>query len=174
PHFSSVVFWCRRPWRGRRPSLGAWLFSCAETLENDTVCLLSSSSDPNPKRNQHNILTATISNTGGRGFSSFSFLSDLQKAAAVAAEEISRNAVAGAETASKNFAELKDGAKDSGLEKNAVGESPTEKESDDEDDKLIKSALDKLEKASEDSLFSQSLKAFDRFENFVETFASGA
>ncbi|RYR32230.1 hypothetical protein Ahy_A10g046818 isoform E [Arachis hypogaea] len=134
--------------------------------------------------------------TGGWGFSSFSFLSDLQKAAAVAAEEISRNAAAVAETASKSFAELHDGAEDSEPEKDAAGESPTEKESDDEDDKLRKSALDKLEKASEDSLLSQaiikgllslffsgrmglgllicyldSLKVFD---NSVETFASGA
>ncbi|RYQ86835.1 hypothetical protein Ahy_B10g106454 isoform D [Arachis hypogaea] len=103
--------------------------------------------------------------TGGWGFSSFSFLSDLQKAAAVAAEEISRNAAAVAETASKSFAELHDGAEDSEPEKDAAGESPTEKESDDEDDKLRKSALDKLEKAM------QSLKVFD---NSVETFASGA
>ncbi|RYQ86838.1 hypothetical protein Ahy_B10g106454 isoform B [Arachis hypogaea] len=95
--------------------------------------------------------------TGGWGFSSFSFLSDLQKAAAVAAEEISRNAAAVAETASKSFAELHDGAEDSEPEKDAAGESPTEKESDDEDDKLRKSALDKLEKASEDSLLSQAI-----------------
>ncbi|MQK22684.1 hypothetical protein EI013_30420, partial [Escherichia coli] len=43
---------------------------------------------------------------GGWGLSPLSFLSDLQKAATVAAEEISRNAAAVAQTASKSIAEL--------------------------------------------------------------------
>ncbi|XP_057445160.1 uncharacterized protein LOC130737415 [Lotus japonicus] len=107
---------------------------------------------------------------GGWGFSPLSFLSDLQKAAAVAAEEISRNAAAVAQTASKSIAELEKGAEDSKDGEGAEG-SESDKESEDEDDKRRKSALDKLEKASDDSLLSQGLKVFD---NSVETFASGA
>lgn len=108
---------------------------------------------------------------GGWGFSSI--LSDLQKAAAVAAEEISRNAASVAETASKSIAELQIAAEDSESSKEDVVDEEAEKESDDESDAapLRKSALDKLEKASEDSLLSQGLKVFD---NSVETFASGA
>ncbi|KAK7308566.1 hypothetical protein VNO77_42184 [Canavalia gladiata] len=110
---------------------------------------------------------------GGWGFSPLSFLSDLQKAAAVAAEEISRNAAAVAQTASKSIAELQDDAEDSESSKEVEGSkgSAADKESSDEDDKLRKSALDRLENASEDSLLSQGLKAFD---TSVETFASGA
>lgn len=110
-------------------------------------------------------------NWGGWGFSSI--LSDLQKAAAVAAEEISRNAASVAETASKSIAELQIAAEDSESSKEDVVDEEAEKESDDESDAapLRKSALDKLEKASEDSLLSQGLKVFD---NSVETFASGA
>ncbi|CAJ1932811.1 unnamed protein product [Sphenostylis stenocarpa] len=111
--------------------------------------------------------------SGGWGFSPFSFLSDLQKAAAVAAEEISRNAAVVAQTASKSIAELQNEAEDSESSKEGEGTegSAAEKESDDEGTKLRKSALDRLEKASEDSMFSQGLKAFD---SSVETFASGA
>ncbi|KAF5951684.1 hypothetical protein HYC85_009628 [Camellia sinensis] len=43
---------------------------------------------------------------GGWGFSPFSVLSDLQKAATVAAEEISRNAVEAAKTAAKSIADM--------------------------------------------------------------------
>ncbi|KAI4295608.1 hypothetical protein L6164_035634 [Bauhinia variegata] len=109
---------------------------------------------------------------GGWGFSPLSVLSDLQKAAAVAAEEISRNATAVAETASKSIADLQITAEDSDSSKEEEGaeESANKKESEDEDDKLRKSALDKLEKASGDTLLSQGLRAFD---NSVENFASG-
>ncbi|XP_027914602.1 uncharacterized protein LOC114174059 [Vigna unguiculata] len=110
---------------------------------------------------------------GGWGFLQFSFLSDLQKAAAVAAEEISRNAAVVAQTASKGIAELQNEAEESESSKEDEGaeDSAAKKESDDEDTKLRKSALDRLEKAGEDSLLSQGLKAFD---SSVETFASGA
>ncbi|KAI4298417.1 hypothetical protein L6164_031980 [Bauhinia variegata] len=110
---------------------------------------------------------------GGWGFSPLSVLSDLQKAAAVAAEEISRNAAAVAETASKSIADLQIAAEDSESPKEAEGgeESVNENEGEDEHDKLRKSALDKLEKASDDTILSQGLKAFD---NSVESFASGA
>ncbi|XP_004498174.1 uncharacterized protein [Cicer arietinum] len=112
-------------------------------------------------------------NWGGWGFSPLSILSDLQKAAAVAAEEISRNAASVAQTASKSIAELQITAEDSESSKEDVGDEGSAKESDEESDidPLRKSALDKLEKASEDSLLSQGLKVFD---NSVETFASGA
>lgn len=108
--------------------------------------------------------------SGGWGFSPFSFLSDLQKAAAVAAEEISRNAAVVAETASKSIAELQHEPEDLESSKEDEG-TAAEKESDDETSKLRRSALDRLEKASEDSLLSQGLKVID---TSVETFASGA
>ncbi|XP_061376317.1 uncharacterized protein LOC133318343 [Gastrolobium bilobum] len=108
---------------------------------------------------------------GGWGFSPLSFISDLQKAAAVAAEEISRNAAAVAQTASKSIAELQNSAEDSEPSKEDEGAEADKESEDEEDDKLRTSALDKLEKASEESLLSQGLKVFD---NSVETFASGA
>ncbi|KAF3435679.1 hypothetical protein FNV43_RR22770 [Rhamnella rubrinervis] len=107
---------------------------------------------------------------GGWGFSPFSVLSDLQKAA----EEITRNATAAAQTAAKNIADIQNAnAEDSESSKEEEGaeESATEKESEDEEDKRRKSALEKLEKASEDSIFGQSLKVLD---NSVENLASGA
>ncbi|XP_022931612.1 uncharacterized protein LOC111437779 [Cucurbita moschata] len=105
---------------------------------------------------------------GGWGFSAFSVLSDLQKAA----EEISRNAAAVAQTAAKSIADLEneDEHVESSKEKE-VEDSAAESESEDENDKLRKSALDKLEKASEDSVFGQGLKVLD---TSVENIASGA
>ncbi|KAL2347855.1 hypothetical protein Fmac_001855 [Flemingia macrophylla] len=134
----------------------------AESKKNDGDQVTQTRQDPKPS-------------SGGWGFS-LSFLSDLQKAAAVAAEEISRNAAVVAQTASKSIAELQnvDEDSESSKEDEGAGGSAAVKageESDDEDDKRRRSALDKLEKASEDSLLSQGLKVFD---NSVETFASGA
>ncbi|KAJ9704924.1 hypothetical protein PVL29_003129 [Vitis rotundifolia] len=110
---------------------------------------------------------------GGWGFSPLSYLSDLQKAAAVAAEEISRNAVEAAKTAAKSITDAQNMGEDSESSKDEdeVDESATEDKNDDEDDKLRKSALDKLEKASEDSFLGQGLKVLD---NSVENLASGA
>ncbi|KAL3843493.1 hypothetical protein ACJIZ3_000896 [Penstemon smallii] len=107
---------------------------------------------------------------GGWGFSPLSYLSDLQKAANVVAEEISRNAVEVAKTAAKsiseNLAEDSESSKEDGTETSVV-----EEESDGENDERRKSALDKLEDASEESFFSQGLKVFD---TSVESFTSGA
>ncbi|GMN37521.1 hypothetical protein TIFTF001_006881 [Ficus carica] len=97
---------------------------------------------------------------GGWGFSSFSVLSDLQKAA----EEISRNAAAAAQTAAKSIADLQNTAEESeesSKEDEAAEESAAEsekenEESEEESSRLRKSALDKLEKAGEDSIFSQA------------------
>ncbi|XP_022972342.1 uncharacterized protein LOC111470923 [Cucurbita maxima] len=105
---------------------------------------------------------------GGWGFSAFSVLSDLQKAA----EEISRNAASVAQTAAKSIVDLKN--EDEEVEpskEKEVEDSAAESESEDENDKLRKSALDKLEKASEDSVFGQGLKVLD---TSVENIASGA
>ncbi|XP_038888847.1 uncharacterized protein LOC120078631 [Benincasa hispida] len=105
---------------------------------------------------------------GGWGFSAFSVLSDLQKAA----EEISRNAAAAAQTAAKSIVDLNN--EDEHVEpskEKEVEDSAAESESEDENDKLRKSALDKLEKASEDSVFGQGLKVLD---TSVENIASGA
>ncbi|XP_050364781.1 uncharacterized protein LOC126783365 [Argentina anserina] len=93
---------------------------------------------------------------GGWGFSSV--FSDLQKAA----EEISRNAAAAAQTAAKSIAEMQAPAEEEG---------DSEQESQDEHEKQRKAALEKLEKASEDSFLGQHLKVLD---SSVENFASGA
>lgn len=63
-----------------------------------------------------------------------------------------------AQTASKSIAELQITAEDSESSKEDVGDEGSAKESDEESDidPLRKSALDKLEKASEDSLLSQA------------------
>ncbi|VVA15238.1 PREDICTED: ZEAMMB73_Zm00001d033932 [Prunus dulcis] len=107
---------------------------------------------------------------GGWGFSSV--FSDLQKAA----EEISRNAAAVAQTAAKSIADMQNPAEDS-EESSKEEEGDTEKESQDgtesqdEHEKQRKAALEKLEKASEDSFLGQGLKVLD---SSVENFASGA
>ncbi|XP_010489182.1 PREDICTED: uncharacterized protein LOC104747403 [Camelina sativa] len=116
---------------------------------------------------------ATPKSSGGGwgwGFSGFSVLSDLQKAA----EDISRNAAAVAEKAAKSIAEMGEADEDSessAKEEDKTEEPDTEQDSDDENSKLKKSALERLEGASEESLLSQGLKVFD---DSVESFTSGA
>ncbi|KAK1300531.1 hypothetical protein QJS10_CPB13g00183 [Acorus calamus] len=118
---------------------------------------------------------------GGWGISSLSVFSDLQKAA----EEISRNAVAAAKNAVKEIADIQNVAPDSETvdeEKEASGNSGDEGKPEDETDKMRKSALDKLEKASEDTLLGQArivniychLQGLKVIDNSVETLASGA
>ncbi|KAK5774559.1 hypothetical protein PVK06_042414 [Gossypium arboreum] len=130
-----------------------------------------------PKTEEQLAASTTAPNSGGGwggwGFSAFSVLSDLQKAATVAAEEISRNASVVAEKAAKSIADIQIAEESESSKADEAEESPSEKESEDEDedDKLRKSALDKLEKASGDSFLGQGLKVFD---NSVENFASGA
>ncbi|KAL1561027.1 hypothetical protein AAHA92_03778 [Salvia divinorum] len=111
----------------------------------------------------------TAGGWGGWGLS-LSYLSDLQKAAAEAAEEISRNAIEAARTAAQSISDAVDEDSESSKEDN-IEVSAAEEETNDECDKQRKEALDKLEKASEDSFFSQGLKVID---TSVETFASGA
>ncbi|CAN4107628.1 unnamed protein product [Withania somnifera] len=108
---------------------------------------------------------------GGWGFSAFSYISDIQKAATTAAEEISRNAVEAAKTAAKSLADVQNSLEDSESLEEDERELLVEEESEDENDKKRKAALEKLEKASEDSLFGQSLRVID---HSVENFASGA
>ncbi|KAI9123437.1 hypothetical protein K1719_004737 [Acacia pycnantha] len=118
--------------------------------------------------------TATGGGGGwGRWGLSFSVISDLQKAAAAAADEISRNAAAVAQTASKTIAEMQNTSEDLESSKETEGENvaSTGREIEDENDKARKSALEKLEKASDDSMLSQGLKVFD---NSVENLTSGA
>ncbi|WCJ33792.1 hypothetical protein M5689_015129 [Euphorbia peplus] len=111
------------------------------------------------------------SNGGGWGGWGFSVLSDLQKAA----EEISRNAAVVAERAAKSISDIQIADEDSESSKgeDEQGEDASDKETEDEDDdtKRRRSALDKLEKASEDSLLGQGLKVLD---HSVENIASGA
>ncbi|KAG9440765.1 hypothetical protein H6P81_020930 [Aristolochia fimbriata] len=108
---------------------------------------------------------------GGWGISPLSMFSDLQKAAAVAAEEISRNATEVAKTAAKGIQDIQNVAPDTETLKEEEPEKKADDEVENEDDKLRKSTLDKLENASEDSLLGQGLKVLD---NSVETLASGA
>ncbi|CAL5385753.1 unnamed protein product [Camellia sinensis] len=114
---------------------------------------------------------------GGWGFSPFSVLSDLQKAATVAAQEISRNmrAFEVARTAAKSITDMQNVAEDSEFIKEGDREeSAVEGEDEDEDkfDNQHKAALDKLKKASEDSfLWAAGLKVLD---SSVENLTSGA
>ncbi|KAL9231612.1 hypothetical protein vseg_006816 [Gypsophila vaccaria] len=107
----------------------------------------------------------------GWGFSPLSYLSDLQKAA----EEISRNAVAVAQTAAKSITDIDTVDEDSESAKDEADADAEHSSTDGNDgrhvDEKMKSALDKLEKASEDTLLSQGLKVLD---NSVENLASGA
>ncbi|KAI3789360.1 hypothetical protein L2E82_02153 [Cichorium intybus] len=104
----------------------------------------------------------------GWGFSAFSVLSDLQKAA----EEISRNAAEVAKTAANSISELQNELEDSESSKEDHQEaSDKDQESEDEDDKKRKAALERLEKASEDTILGQGIKAID---SSVENFATGA
>ncbi|GLT86323.1 hypothetical protein SLE2022_044680 [Rubroshorea leprosula] len=121
-----------------------------------------------PQKDQPPAAAPKSGGWGGWGFSSLSVLSDLQKAATVAAEEISRNASVVAEQAAKKIADMQLAEDPESSKEEEEAEQP---QSDDEEDKLRKSALDKLEKASEDSILGQGLKALD---SSVENFASGA
>ncbi|GAB2246689.1 hypothetical protein Droror1_Dr00006571 [Drosera rotundifolia] len=103
---------------------------------------------------------------GGWGLSSWSYISDLQKAA----QEISRNAAAVAKSIAVDVQTMPGDPKSYEEEEN-VEESINKKVDEDEKDMLRKSALEKLEQAGEDSLLSQGLKVLD---NSVETFASSA
>ncbi|KAK1417475.1 hypothetical protein QVD17_26603 [Tagetes erecta] len=104
----------------------------------------------------------------GWGFSPLSVLSDLQKAA----EEISRNAAEVAKTAANSISDLQKDFEDSESSKENRSEaSDKDEESENEDDKKRKAALERLEKASEDTFLGQGIKAID---TSVENFASGA
>lgn len=104
--------------------------------------------------------------------SAFSVLSDLQKAAAQAADEIARNASAVAKSAISDLQSagepLSEPVKEDETEAENVA---TPLEYDNEEEKRRKAALDRLEKASQDTFLGQGLRAFD---SSVETFASGA
>ncbi|KAL3722453.1 hypothetical protein ACJRO7_034772 [Eucalyptus globulus] len=106
---------------------------------------------------------------GGWGFSPLSVFSDLQKAA----EEISRNAAEAAKNAAKSISDVQnvDESSDSSKEEEGADQSAVVEEKEDESDQRRKSALEKLENASEESLLGQKLKAFD---SSVENLASGA
>eukprot|EP01018_Ginkgo_biloba_P039607 Gb_08797 [translate_table: standard] len=112
---------------------------------------------------------------GGWGVSAFSVLSDLQKAAAEAAEEISRSAAAVARTATEGVSDLHNVAEPSSEsvkeEETEAEDVASELEPENEDDKRRKAALDRLEKASQESLLGHGLKVLD---NSVENIASGA
>ncbi|XP_076926078.1 uncharacterized protein LOC143589117 [Bidens hawaiensis] len=115
------------------------------------------------------LVTVGYHTTGGWGWGwGLSVLSDLQKAA----EEISRNAAEVAKTAASSISDLQHEFEDSESSKEDLPEaSDKDQESEDEDDKKRKVALEKLEKASEDTFLGQGIKAID---TSVENFASEA
>ncbi|KAL0334803.1 UNVERIFIED_CONTAM: hypothetical protein Sradi_4692200 [Sesamum radiatum] len=116
---------------------------------------------------------------GGWGFSPFSYLSDLQKAATVAAEEISRNAVEAAKIAAKSISETV--AEDSESSKEDHAEASAVEEEMKQSRKLAKKpslASCYLHQLCDFHvsyvnfiLYIQGLKAFD---TSMESFASGA
>ncbi|CAN6459989.1 unnamed protein product [Victoria cruziana] len=110
---------------------------------------------------------------GGWGFSSaFSVLSDIQKAASNAAGEISKSAVEAAKNAAKGISELQGVPEaEPELDEGKAEESEIKEAAESEAEKLRTLALDKLEKASEDSVLSQGLKVLD---SSVENITSGA
>ncbi|CAN7012723.1 unnamed protein product [Brassica rapa subsp. trilocularis] len=150
-------------------------------MEDDDKQSHEGAQEPIQRENAENAAESPPKNTGGWGwgFSGFSVLSDLQKAA----QDISRNAAAVAEKAAKSIADMQEGDEESESESSAKEEEKAEEpeDSDDESHKLKKLALAKLEDASEESLLSQAkftglglfqgLKVFD---DSVESFASGA
>ncbi|KAL6012511.1 hypothetical protein ACLOJK_003000 [Asimina triloba] len=144
-------------------------------------------SPPPPPPKQDPAPEPPKSTWGGWGISVFS---DLQKAAAVAAEEISRNAssyaVAAVKNAAKGMEEMQNvdpvpEPKEDGKDERSSGDDEAVET---EEDKRRKLALEKLENASEDSILdfkflssnlqeeaTVGLKVID---NSVESFASGA
>ncbi|XP_071691772.1 uncharacterized protein [Rutidosis leptorrhynchoides] len=105
---------------------------------------------------------------GGWGWGGFSAFSVLQKAA----EEISRNASEVAKSAANSISELQKEFEDSESYKEDHPEaSDDDQESEDGDDKKRKAALERLEKASDDTFLGQGIKAID---TSVENFATGA
>jgi cytoskeletal protein RodZ len=72
-------------------------------------------------------------------------------------------AAAVAQTAAKSIADMQDTAEDSESSKDEgeAEDSTNERESEDEKEKIRKSALDKLEKASEESIFGQASHKYE-------------
>eukprot|EP00250_Pteridium_aquilinum_P007691 c17361_g1_i1 orf=522-2093(+) len=116
---------------------------------------------------------------GNWGTSAISVISGIQKAAASAADEITKNAIAAAKDAAKGVAELQENVSSS---LNLQAEKDTEEASTVEQavnvvepvspqDKLRSAALQKLEGASQDTALSHGLKVIDVS---VENLASGA
>ncbi|KAF9611377.1 hypothetical protein IFM89_032046 [Coptis chinensis] len=104
---------------------------------------------------------------GGWGLARFPVLSDLQKAATLAAEELSRNAVEVAKNAAKSIGDMQNTVLDS--------ESPKKeeaKQSDDDDDELRKSTLDKFEKARAWQALGNAWKGGSSFVLKLETSAA--
>uniref|UniRef100_M4D9D4 DUF7798 domain-containing protein n=1 Tax=Brassica campestris TaxID=3711 RepID=M4D9D4_BRACM len=154
-------------------------------MEEDDKPSHEGAKEPIQRENAENAAESPPKNTGGWGwgFSGFSVLSDLQKAA----QDISRNAAAVAEKAAKSIADMQEGDEESDSESSAKEEEKAEEpeDSDDESHKLKKLALAKLEDASEESLLSQAsfscfllrkltLHGLKVFDDSVESFASGA
>ncbi|KAF5787031.1 hypothetical protein HanRHA438_Chr10g0460791 [Helianthus annuus] len=140
------------------------------TVNNDEIQPLKDKPSAEQPKQDTNATAAAAGGGGGWGwgFSPLSVLSDLQKAA----EEISRNAAEVAKTAANSISDLQKDFEDSESSKESHPEaSDKDQESEDEDDKKRKAALERLEKASEDTFLGQGIKAID---TSVESFATGA
>lgn len=119
---------------------------------------------------------------GGWRTSAFSVISDFQKVATEAVEEISKNALAAAKDAAKGVSELQNSVTDplnsptkeeSNEDADPVNATTEEMEPEPESpqDELRRVALLKLEEAGQDSALGHGLKAID---SSVENLASGA
>ncbi|KAL8242508.1 hypothetical protein R6Q59_012810 [Mikania micrantha] len=96
----------------------------------------------------------------------------LHRALSNASEDALIKAADVAKTAANSISELQNEFEDSESSKDDLPEaSDKDQESEDEDDKKRKPALERLEKASEDTFLGQGIKAID---TSVENFASGA
>ncbi|KAM0012902.1 hypothetical protein Hdeb2414_s0047g00748851 [Helianthus debilis subsp. tardiflorus] len=138
------------------------------TINNDEIQPLKDKPSAEQPKQDTNATAAAAGGGWGWGFSPLSVLSDLQKAA----EEISRNAAEVAKTAANSISDLQKDFEDSESSKESHPEaSDKDQDSEDEDDKKRKAALERLEKASEDTFLGQGIKAID---TSVESFATGA
>ncbi|KAI8554396.1 hypothetical protein RHMOL_Rhmol05G0095500 [Rhododendron molle] len=115
-------------------------FLCVVSMEEDNSSKSIKEEKEKPEEEQPTAAAAQPSGGGGGwggwGFSPLSVFSDLQKAAAVAAEEISRNAAEVAKTAAKSISDLQNVAEESESSKEGDGEeSAVEEEDEDEHEK---------------------------------------
>eukprot|EP00252_Welwitschia_mirabilis_P026732 TRINITY_DN885_c0_g1_i1.p1 TRINITY_DN885_c0_g1~~TRINITY_DN885_c0_g1_i1.p1 ORF type:complete len:508 (+),score=115.72 TRINITY_DN885_c0_g1_i1:332-1855(+) len=132
--------------------------------------MADASSEPNDNKNKSSG-GGVLSGWGAWRANAFATFSDLSKAAAEAADEISRSASVVAKSAMSDFHDVDDSKSDPAQEEKTDDKDVSNTLELTEEEKQRKTTLDRLEKASQDSLLGHGLKVFD---NSVDTFASGA